>query len=295
MAFQSLAHALLVTLVAALTWPRASCLRKGKQVAEQSASADASVAGSRRRRRRSCGEWNDVPPTSEQSVGCTSSSPGACDAPQAFTIRRLEGSQTRLGTYPDISAARNVYNEGAQFRLLLDGTQNVVEEDNNCGNREAYLDQARTWLTEMTECKYPWGGWVMIFAEINPRASYMYEEEVAIGRSFTQTNSTSIDVSYKTSVGFGPFRSSSSFRYIYETSSSLTWEKQTKITKRWNIQAGTSVVAWKYVLRTKCFNTAGQFLDEATFETNIQMQTGDTNLPACDPNVPGQCAGLGYS
>lgn len=227
-------------------------------------------------------------------MGCSTSSPNGCDRPEGFTIRRIENSMTWLTTHKSFSDARSEFRRGGQRSILLNSTAQIVDTGDNCGNRDDFDERALSWLTEITECKYPHGSWKRIFAEINPKSSFTYEEEVTIGRSFTQSTKTQISQSFKIRVGQGPFRASSKFKFVYESSSSATWEQKDRILKRWEIQRGKTVAAWKYVLVTKCFNTVGQFLDEVTFETNIQMQTDKNKAPSCDPNNPGECSGLEY-
>ncbi|KAL5012763.1 hypothetical protein ScPMuIL_011314 [Solemya velum] len=118
------------------------------------------------------------------------------------------------------------------------------------------------------------GEWKIINTVLNPRAEHIYKLEFTVGKSITESTTSSFEFRWETSasasIGFASFSTSASLTAKVEKTSSSTWREEKKVTRQIKISPGKSVVTWQYVF-------SGEQCDhKAIFRSNILADTGST-------------------
>lgn len=115
------------------------------------------------------------------------------------------------------------------------------------------------------------GKWKIINMVLNPMAEHTEEFKITIGRSKTESTTSSFKYRWETSAEatVDIFKASvtQSLEYMLEKSSSATWSEETTQTRTIKVSPGKSVVTWQFVF------DAEQNSTRALFQSNLLADT----------------------
>ncbi|XP_063445824.1 galactose-binding lectin-like [Mytilus trossulus] len=134
------------------------------------------------------------------------------------------------------------------------------------------------------------GHWRRINAIINPKAEHTHTISYTVGKSKTESRSSTFSFKWEVSGGILAHTAlgsvtgsvSASTEYMIKKASSSTWSEEKTVTNTIIVDPGKTVVTWQYV-----FDVA-QCDHKAIFHSNILADTDDVM------NTPGELDGVAY-
>ncbi|XP_052819462.1 galactose-binding lectin-like [Mya arenaria] len=122
------------------------------------------------------------------------------------------------------------------------------------------------------------GKWEIINAVINPKAEHKSTISVKIGKSKTESTTSTFEYKWESSFGVAikaiTASVSQSVRFMIEKTSSETWTEEKTRTKEITVSPGTTVVTWQYKFAVE------QNDSHALFQSNLLADTdSETTVP----------------